>query len=316
MKNIHVLPTDKPSRLWMTKLGNLARCHDIKPIKEELGHNVNIYITSDEKPKLNDWFLDTIDKVVFKVTYEDILTTQLDGLPSNFKKIILTTDQDLIADGVQAIDDTFLEWFVKNPSCEKVDVEKEEYILQHLFKPQEYKFRFKIIIPKEKNCTQDVVDEAMRIVSKDVRQPKCVRDGLVKQEYYCKACGISQDEPFSKCHESHKHCSCEIRLTEEHKQDSVFSQLEVGKEYEQEMFELGEEHKQETLKEAAEKYAQYLTYAETRIESFTEGAKWQAERMYTYDELRQIAYNAYCKGQLIEPTEGKFNLWIQQFKKK
>lgn len=29
-------------------------------------------------------------------------------------------------------------------------------------------------------CTQDVIDEAMRIVSKDVRAPKCVRDGIVK----------------------------------------------------------------------------------------------------------------------------------------
>jgi hypothetical protein len=39
--------------------------------------------------------------------------------------------------------------------------------------------------------------------------------------------------------------------------------------------------------------------------------------MYSYDELRQIAYNAYCKGQLDNnPTEGVFNLWIQQFKKK
>jgi hypothetical protein len=49
--------------------------------------------------------------------------------------------------------------------------------------------------------------------------------------------------------------------------------------------------------------------------SFIKGAKWQSERMYTYDELKQIAYNAYCKGQLDNPTEGKFNLWIQQFKK-
>jgi hypothetical protein len=39
------------------------------------------------------------------------------------KKITLATDLDLIADGVQAIDDEFLEWFVKNPSCENVKVE-------------------------------------------------------------------------------------------------------------------------------------------------------------------------------------------------
>jgi hypothetical protein len=39
-------------------------------------------------------------------------------------------------------------------------------------------------------------------------------------------------------------------------------------------------------------------------------------KSYTYDEMRTIAYNAYCLAQLEEPTEGKYNLWIQQFKKK
>jgi hypothetical protein len=43
-------------------------------------------------------------------------------IDNNCKKIILTTDQDLIKDGVQEINDEFLEWFVKNPSCEEVKV--------------------------------------------------------------------------------------------------------------------------------------------------------------------------------------------------
>jgi hypothetical protein len=42
----------------------------------------------------------------------------------------------------------------------------------------------------------------------------------------------------------------------------------------------------------------------------------EKEQSYTYDEIRTIAYNAYCLGQLDEPTEGKYNLWIQQYKKK
>lgn len=33
---------------------------------------------------------------------------------------------------------------------------------------------------KERACTQDIVDEAMRITSKDVRLPQCVLDGKVK----------------------------------------------------------------------------------------------------------------------------------------
>lgn len=42
----------------------------------------------------------------------------------------------------------------------------------------------------------------------------------------------------------------------------------------------------------------------------------EKEQSYTYDELRTIAYNAYCLAQLNKPTEGKYNLWIQQYKKK
>ena len=50
------------------------------------------------------------------------------------------------------------------------------------------------------------------------------------------------------------------------------------------------------------------------INQAKEMEKEQTERMYTYDEIRAIAYQAYCLGQLDEPTEGKYNLWIQQFK--
>jgi hypothetical protein len=43
---------------------------------------------------------------------------------TDYFSIILTTDQDLIKDGVQPIDDDFLNWLVKNPSCEEVEVRK------------------------------------------------------------------------------------------------------------------------------------------------------------------------------------------------
>ena len=56
-------------------------------------------------------------------------------------KVILTTNKLLIKDGVQAIPDEFLEWFVKNPSCERVEIEKgyRGYNLVN----------YKIFIPKE-----------------------------------------------------------------------------------------------------------------------------------------------------------------------
>lgn len=77
------------------------------------------------------------------------------------------------------------------------------------------------------------------------------------------------------------------------------------------------------IKEAAKRYVEQITTTEFgkahnaphRVKSFIAGANWQQERMYSYDELRRIAYNAYCFGQFEEPTEGKFNKWIVEFKK-
>jgi hypothetical protein len=100
-----------------------------------------LFITSDEEIKIGTWILDNIlaNKKPIRVTKELLE----DGFLKEDKKIILTTDQDLIKDNVQAIDDEFLEWFVKNPSCEEVEVEKDKF-----FESVKYNF-YKIIIPKE-----------------------------------------------------------------------------------------------------------------------------------------------------------------------
>jgi hypothetical protein len=117
MKNVHVIPTEKASKGKLVKGKNLHFYKDglskeYLDIDEEFQH---IYITDDSEIKEGDWCLgmDGIFQYKGKVNLPDV------ELP---KKIILTTDQDLIADGVQAIDDDFLEWFVKNPTCESVEV--------------------------------------------------------------------------------------------------------------------------------------------------------------------------------------------------
>ncbi len=96
----------------------------------------NIYITSDEEIKEKDWLIVNDEDVMqMKSSYDNDMSGEdiwvgdsLNGYATykdNCKKVILTTDQDLIKDGVQAIDDEFLEWFVKNPSCEKVEIVKD-----------------------------------------------------------------------------------------------------------------------------------------------------------------------------------------------
>jgi hypothetical protein len=120
MKNIHILPTDKPIK----NVGDLVKDKygDIhiftKNDGKEYGKTttkINIYVTNDEEIKegVDQWYL---DKYLNKPRNSS-------GAQYGEKQnvIILTTDPQLIKDGVQAIDDEFLEWFVKNPSCEEVD---------------------------------------------------------------------------------------------------------------------------------------------------------------------------------------------------
>ena len=123
MKNIHLLPTDKPSRLYLVKSNNKLDITSNNPeYTENFGsgtQNQHIYITSDEEIKegIDQWYL---DKVLNKPYNSG-------GAQYSSKQdvIILTTDVDLIKVGVQSIDDEFLEWFVKNQSCEEVEVSYE-----------------------------------------------------------------------------------------------------------------------------------------------------------------------------------------------
>lgn len=141
MKNIHILPTDKPSRLSDCH-NNKLHLDDVRYLKNYL----NIYITSDEEIKEGDWFLNKISMKPYKHIWDDYFNN------IGEEKIILTTDQDLIKDGVQAIDDELLEWFVKNPSCESVEVEEKEVFVGFIDanrKKPIFDDEYKIIIPKE-----------------------------------------------------------------------------------------------------------------------------------------------------------------------
>ena len=142
MKNIHLLPTDKPSSY-------------VTNYMEQNMQWQNLYITSDEEIKEGDWFIGNINGIV-KAYKHNLVGGFLPKLYPEDKKIILTTDTDLIKNGIQAIDDEFLEWFVKNPSCERVEVKKGSYnlspmeeILEKEYVPKGTFDTYKIIIPKE-----------------------------------------------------------------------------------------------------------------------------------------------------------------------
>jgi hypothetical protein len=170
MKNIHVLPTDKLSKLHTYKgILNLAAGEFVSPtiVKNDLS-NLNIYITNDEKIKEGDWYLNIEEKNGIKNPFYEKLYKANYSIKSvntdyrhNLKKIILTTDQDLHS--VQAIDDEFLKWFVKNPSCESVEIENtclEIKVCDCAMNENCLKPGYKIIIPqeesKQENCCTPV----------------------------------------------------------------------------------------------------------------------------------------------------------------
>jgi hypothetical protein len=257
MKNIHLIPTEKPSRLHYSKVKysegisyklNLnqepSKCND-----GLLSGQRNIYITSDEvikdvRPHKGKWQL---EKGEILNKFPNYLTDL-----SECKLVILTTDQDLIEEGVQAIDDEFLEWFVKNPSCERVEVEKQMLC--------DY-------------CGGEHCDNL--------------------------ACRGWEDKPYY-----------EIIIPQE-------------------------EPKQETLEEAAEKYLQEwrlvnnihlsnVIHAERCKNDFIAGAKWQAERMYSEDEVESIIQKLMndvhcgdlCYGDNVIDFKKSPRQWFEQLKKK
>ena len=237
MKNLHLLVTDKPSRLFVDNDDNKLRLYKVAANHKEYAVNKNIYITDDSEIKEGDWVL--YDKKYIRKTDKTFNKQDMDWNVLNTDKIILTTDQDLIADGVDAIDDEFLEWFVKNPSCENIKV-----------------------------------------------NPYCEK--LTCQNTDCNIC------------------------CQELKYKTIIPQ---------------EEPKQETLEEAAESWLKSKTLLKTSqapglLIGFIEGAKWQAERMYSEEEVRQMLWELgdalfnNCQEGIEEgEPETYFDIIINEFKK-
>ena len=201
--------------------------------------------------------------------------------------IILTTNKLLIKDGVQAIDDEFLEWFCQNSSCEEVEVKKiylsNDGQWKDVLLPSEWevdtKVKYKIIIPSNE-LSKDEIDRFfvdMVCSSKEEPKQECCKD--ISGFYLGTTC--------PKCNKPFR---------------SII-----------------QEPKQETLEEAAEKYAE-LSYYGDEIDAFVRGAKWgakwQSERMYSEEDMWE-AYKA--SNTIFEDEvalEQEFKEWLEQFKKK
>jgi hypothetical protein len=293
MKNIHIIPTDNPSRLYLHSNNELQlRTNIIRSSEDYLGTNQNMFITSDEEIKVGDWVIefqkgDDIGEVHF-INSEYVIAGDIQ------KKIILTTDFTLAPD-VHKIPDEFLEWFVKNPSCDEVGVElKTKQLIRPYDVYNETISYYKIIIPKEE----------------------------YQQEYkYIGECRGNNDNGCFMESLGHD-CGCFERIQKE--EPKQLTDLEIAMKLEEIE---REELKLETLEEEAEKYSREVwgvyyddvhpdiaitqTQGELSVKDFSRGAKWQAKRMYSEGEVLQLLLR-------LQQTESYDNLydWFQKYKKK
>jgi hypothetical protein len=182
MKNIHVIPTDKPSRFFNTNEGKYHFREHYVPDTIQTCKNHNIYITSDEEIKEGDWVITSTN---------DILEWAKVFQPIG-KKIILTTDQYLIKNSVQDIDDEFLEWFVDNPSCEAVEVST-----YHVKGDISGKLHYKTIISQEQT-TEEVPNELEPVLAKISHQNDLGNPKWYEVVYYVdgKWCSYSGSKTF------------------------------------------------------------------------------------------------------------------------
>jgi hypothetical protein len=82
-----------------------------------------VYITCDDTIKEGNWVYNIISKRKYKA--DKVHIHAINTYESAYKKIILTTDKYLIADGVQEIDWEVDEWLSENSDCEYIEVKKE-----------------------------------------------------------------------------------------------------------------------------------------------------------------------------------------------
>jgi hypothetical protein len=285
MKNIHLIPTDKPSRLYEFG-GQIILTNELT----DAFRNQNIYITNDEEIKKGDWvYHPEVSQEYTKVNLlkegnerytkgQHVAQGVYKHKPTanewykKERKIILTTDESLIADGVESIPDDFLEWFVKNPSCGEIQVEKS-------FHWDNGVYEYEIIIPKEEPKQIDEKGNPLTYWG-GLEEPKQIYQQIIDV--------VGGEDKFK----------------------------EIAKiKPKQETLEEAAERLYPTTIDSFTDNGFDLSERERLI--FINSAKWQQERMYSEEDMRKC-WDA-CKRFERPISEGyapNFNEFIGQYKKK
>ena len=243
----------------------------------------NVYITSDEEIKEGDW-----------VIYNNDLQKS-DGISfkSVDKKITLTTDVELIKDGVQAIDDEFLEWFVKNPSCEMVDINRDWGYPA-------------IIVPKEKPKTLTKLEIAKNIAAIGIGKKEEPKQETLEEA----AKKYGREQPYQELFD---YLSNELNVIALLTQMQEIEAIVMAK----------QKHinnAKETDEEAAKKHSgiaynrqdyeeqYYNPIGCIKYDSFIEVVKWDSENRYSKEEVLKLLKKAHFVDENIDD-------WFEKNKK-
>lgn len=130
---ISVLPTDKPSRVHFDNKLFISPNYQSSKTINSIVEGRNLFITSNEEIKEGNYCTDGIGvcclewKTATHYKLKELNEIKPISWLKGLERIILTTDTELIANGIQAINDEFLKWFVKNPSCEEVEIKLNNF---------------------------------------------------------------------------------------------------------------------------------------------------------------------------------------------
>jgi hypothetical protein len=177
MKNIHILPTEKSSRLVLETINNNLFLTTTTKFPSEIMKFQNIYITNNEEIGTDEYYFHLKNNEY----YNSGKIEEVDKDMKFWRKIILTTDQDLIKDGVQTIDDEFLEWFVKNPSCEFIEVERGYLGMNGFVKSNEPISKDKLeykIIPQEESKQETLEDSIYQAIGLAANEQGIINQAL------------------------------------------------------------------------------------------------------------------------------------------
>ena len=303
MRNTHILSTVQPSRLCLTREGYILG--EGYSLSTDECHNKHIHITSGDEIKEGDWVILNDSEFIKKLGKfkwfgsDEVFEIIGGGLASitSCRKVIMTTDLELVKDGVQVISDEFLEWFVNKPSCEYVEVNRKKVILGEVAGTTYTDYEYKLVIPEDLGYTTKMGIEV---------SDEMVRASMIPKEYF----GMKETlEEKEFCHYS----GLPSPTAYEGPKETIEEATEAYADIHMEKFDI-----------VSSDRLPYFHNDRHKIEdSFEAGAEWQKKQsektMYSEQEVDELIYNIigeYGKHYGIMIDGGKLNELREQFKKK